>query len=270
MSRVKQAKGVAISRSRTKHESKGKTEIETTENKRKKKVHKLSKNFDCLSSSMNTCQAVFRSDGTKASTNKSLGVKKALNCLLIKCTTTEPDRFILSNFKRTPNQIRATAKKVVVEFAGTKFKMMSTTGIQYINKGIIIILLTSLPSTDHIIICEEKYKFTPDDLKANARQKRQKKKAVTTAHLKQESEIISESKLSKKAIVSTTVGKSLISSYLPKHVDLLDVRKNLTLDIDSEAVMCTCYCGNSNDVSCSCKPFAVPMRFKFSDGKLLE
>ena len=273
VSRVKQAKGVTISRSRTKHESKGKTEIETTENKRKKKVDKMSKIFDCLSSSMNTCQAVFRSDGTKASTNKSLGVKKALNCLLNKCTTTEPDRFILSNFKRTPDQIRATAKKVVVEFAGTKFKMMSTTGnqyIQYINKGIINFLLTSLPSTDHIIICEEKYKFTPDDLKANTRQKRQKKKAVTIAHLKQESEIISESKLSKKAIVSTTVGKSLISSYLSKHVDLLDVRKNLTLDIDSEAVMCTCYCGNSNDVSCSCKPYAVPMRFKFSDGKLLE
>lgn len=83
VSRVKQAKGVTISRSRTKHESKGKTEVETTENKMKKKVHKMSKIFDCLSSSMNTCQAVLRSDGTKTSTNKSLGVKKALNCLLI-------------------------------------------------------------------------------------------------------------------------------------------------------------------------------------------
>ena len=130
-------------------------------------------------------------------------------------------------------------------------------------------MLTSLPSTDHIVTCEEKYKFTPDDLNTNTRQKRQKKEAVTISHLKQESEIVSESKLSKKAIVSTTVGKSLISSYLSKHVDLLDIRKNLTRDIDSEAVMCTC-CYNGNDVSCSCKPYAVPMRFKLSDGKLLE
>ena len=91
--------------------------------------------FDCLSSSssMNTCQAVFRSDGTKARTDKSFGVKKALNSLLNKCTTTGPDIFILSNFKRTPDQIRATAKKIVVEFAGTKFKMMSSTGNQYIH-----------------------------------------------------------------------------------------------------------------------------------------
>ena len=82
---------------------------------------------------MKTCQAVFRSDGTKARTHKSFGVKKALNNLLIKCTTTGPDIVILSNFKRTPDQIRATAKKVVVEFAGTKFKMMSTTRNQYIH-----------------------------------------------------------------------------------------------------------------------------------------
>lgn len=87
-------------------------------------------------------------------------------------------------------------------------------------------MLISLPNTDHIIIGEEKYKITPDDLKANARQKRQKKKAVTIAHLKQESEIISESKLSKKAIVSTTVGKSLINSYLSKHVMMSPVHES--------------------------------------------
>ena len=150
--------------------------------------------------------------------------------------------------------------------------MKSTTGdqyIQYINKGVINHLASSLSRIDHIVICEEKYQFTPDDLKANTRQKRQKKETISIAHLKEESEILSESKLSKKAIVSTAIGKSLISSYLSKHGEELSMQKNMTLDIDSEAVMCTCYCGHQDD-GCVCKPYTIPARFKFLEGKVGE
>lgn len=80
--------------------------------------------------------------------------------------------------------------------------------------------------------------------------------------------MISDSKLSKKAVVSTSIGKSLISSYLAKHVDLLDVHTDLTLDIDSEAIMCTCYCSNIQGEVCACKPYSIPVRLKFIDGKM--
>ena len=65
VSRVKQAKGSTIARSRTKTTgSKGKTEKEVAESKRKQKVEKMAKILDCMSSRMNTCQAMFRADGS--------------------------------------------------------------------------------------------------------------------------------------------------------------------------------------------------------------
>ena len=91
VSRVKQAKGTTIARSRTKTESKGKTQKEIAESKRKQKVQKMSKIYDCMSSSMNTCQAIFRADGSKASTTKSTGVKKALLGLLNKSSGSAAD-----------------------------------------------------------------------------------------------------------------------------------------------------------------------------------
>lgn len=39
------------------------------------------------------------------------------------------------------------------------------------------------PSIRHMIVCEEKYGFTPDDLKAETRAKRQKKSNISIAHL---------------------------------------------------------------------------------------
>ena len=222
---------------------------------------------------MNTCQAIFRADGSKASTTKSTGVKKALLGLLNKSSGSAADSsLIITNFKQTPDKVMASAKKVIVEFAGAKFHVKSTTGdqyIQYINKGVINHLASSLSGIDHVVICEEKYQFTPDDLKANTRQKRQKKETISISHLKEELEILSESKLSKKAIVSTAIGKSLISSYLSKHGEELSIQKDMTLDIDSEAVMCLCYYGHS-DKDCVCKPYSIPVRFKFLEGKMSE
>ena len=191
--------------------------------------------------------------------------------ILNKCSTAGSS-LIVTNFKQVPENVRTSAKKVVVEFAGTKFHVKSTTGeqyIQYINKGVINHLASSLTRIDHIVICEEKFKFTPDDLKANTRQKRQKKETVSISHLKEKAEILSEAKLNKKAIDSTAIGKSLISNYLSKHGEELNIQKNMTLDIDSEAVMCSCYCGHPES-ACLCKPYSIPVRFRFLEGKMCE
>ena len=169
-----------------------KTERDKEEQKRTAKVKKMSKVIDCMSSAKNTCQAVLKPDGTKNTTNKSAGVKKALinlvkSCLQANVNTvekagtnkTELENLVLSNFSKVPDAIQEAAVMSVVEFAGAKFKVFASSGQQYMNyisNGIVKKLLNYLPNLKRIIICEEKYAFTPDDFKANTRQKDNKKK----------------------------------------------------------------------------------------------
>ena len=53
-----------------------------------------------------------------------------------------------------------------VEFAGVKFKTKATTGEEYLDnvkKGVIGRLMkpSSFPNLNRIVICEEKYSYTP-------------------------------------------------------------------------------------------------------------
>ena len=263
-------RGTTLARSKVKPAVVTKTSKGKAEDRRQKQVKKVSKEFDHLSSTMNTCQAVFKADGSKASTNKSAGVKKALKTLLNDIGE-DSSELILENFKSFPLTVQQKTTKVVIEFAGTKFKMMSSSGdqyINYINRGVLNQVLLKLPNVNHIVICEEKYSYTPDDLKANTRAKRQKKEKISITHLKEEHEIISSTKLSKRAVTMTATGKSLISSYLAKNTDLLEIKSKLTLDIDSEAITCTCSCDNKDQ--CTCSPFCTPIRLQFEEGGLLE
>lgn len=89
---------------------------------------------------MSTCQSILRPDGSKASTNKSLGIKRALTSLLGQClgdqsasssrdkrTSSTSDivnmeNLIQSEFKTLPESVARSAKVSVFEFAGLKFR----------------------------------------------------------------------------------------------------------------------------------------------------
>ena len=53
--------------------------------KGRKRLSRNKKEFDCLSSEMNTCQAILKPDCTKGSVNKSLGKRTALMAVLQRC-----------------------------------------------------------------------------------------------------------------------------------------------------------------------------------------
>ncbi|CAG2190102.1 unnamed protein product [Mytilus edulis] len=120
-------------------------------------------------------------DGSKNATNKSPGVKKALLNLIKTCQVakslhtsssgdSDEDQRVLLDFKMLPAHIRNNANLSIVEFAGTKFKVFASSGQQYVrfvSNAIIKKLVSSLPNLKRIVICEEKYSFTPDDFKAN-------------------------------------------------------------------------------------------------------
>ncbi|CAC5411500.1 unnamed protein product [Mytilus coruscus] len=159
-----------------------------------------------------------------------------------------------------------SVKVATIEFAGVKFKCKVPRG-----QRVLIFLkklkkptLGMLLRLKRLVVCEEKYSYTPDDLKAATREQRQKSRNSSIAHLKLSTEMINEHKFQKEAITSTLEGKIQISTYLVKHADQLKLNNNITLDFDSEYILQGCQCEDGNE-SCQCKRYAVPLRCKYSE-----
>ena len=83
---------------------------------------------------------------------------------------------------------------VTVEFAGVKFKTRAINGckyLKYVENAIVKNTMLKLPHVKHIVLCEEKYSFTPDSFTAATIAQRVSSKEGI-AHLKAGAEIISE------------------------------------------------------------------------------
>ena len=78
--------------------------------------------------------------------------------------------------KQFPALAVSKGKVLLVEFAGVKFGDFSKSCKQYLEhiETIIYSMLTEFPVVKHVVICEEKYTFTPDTFKALTHEKRQK------------------------------------------------------------------------------------------------
>ncbi|CAC5421316.1 unnamed protein product [Mytilus coruscus] len=223
---------------------------------------------------MNTCQAIVNPDCSKSTIQKSPSIKRALQKVLSLCIPCiEPHKLeeylasndiILLNVTEIPAQIQQNIKYATVEFAGVKFKTTATSGDEYLShveNGIVKRFLNAnnFPNLQRIVICEEKYSFTPDDFKAATRQKRQTISSSTISHLKIGSEMISEHKLSKSAVIQTDLGKRLISNYLARNVKNLNITKDVVLDIDSELFLETCTKHKIDECSCPYKLHTTPV-----------
>ncbi|CAC5385091.1 unnamed protein product [Mytilus coruscus] len=287
--RVKKSKGTVICRTKFKQAFLDKTEKDIAEEKRVKKVTKLTKNLDHLSSTMNACQARVKPDCTKPKVLKAAGIQQALLGLLLKVvdnpdfqvdnisldTVKEADYEKLSaaklawirQKKSPPTEIMQSVKVATIEFAGVKFKCKVPSGTEYLNfveKAVLKPTLGMLPKLKRLVVCEEKYSYTPDDLKAATREQRQKTRNSSIAHLKLSTELINEHKFQKEAITSTLEGKIQISTYLAKHADKLKLNNNITLDFDSEYIL-KAVNARMKAKSCQCKRYDVPLRCKYSE-----
>ena len=111
-----------------------------------------------------------------------------------------------------------------------------------------------MPELQHLVICEEKYMFTPDTFKAHTRKQRSSKqvKNQTIHHLKSGREILSSERFNKEACITSREGKTLISTYVAENIDKMVIRKDLLLDIDSELLIkdCKCLLSQSNVNAC--------------------
>ena len=265
--RAKSMKGVTLRRAIRKTATALKSERMIREEKRQKALDKRMEEADCLTSDMNTCQALVKPDCTKPRVDKSRTMPIALQDLVGQCPSVG-DSLILLNQDSLPSALCDNVQIVTVEFAGTKYKANKgvTTGMHYlrlVESNVFKPILYHFKNAQRLVICEEKYSFTPDDFKAATRKQREVLNKQTIAHLKAGENIISDSKFSKEAAITTAEGKCMISNFLAANVEKINIKKDLVLDIDSELHRGGCLC-TENVTPCTCAIYAVPLRCIFS------
>ncbi|CAH1791792.1 unnamed protein product [Owenia fusiformis] len=239
------------------------------EEKRKKKVARESKRYNALTSKMNQCQAIVRPDMTKRVVGKARGMMMGLKNLLRKCQIL-PESLIQQDVEKIPENIANATRIVVLEFAGIKFKTSNAiSGSSYLSmteRSINRILFQMCPKTHTLILCEEKYGFTPDILKDSTRQQRKKgMPTYSAAHLRTESQVISMDKFSPQAIQTTTEGKRLISIFLADNLSKLKIKGGVKVTVDSELITKGCTCDDSTGESCECAIYTQPIQRSSSD-----
>jgi hypothetical protein len=164
-----------------------------------------------------------------------------------------------------PPEVQAQTTVATLEFAGVKYKTLAPSGtayIKHVENAILLKTVNQFPSTHTIVICEEKYSFTPDILKHATRQQRHVKRTASIGHLKSGSQIISAENFSREAILNTIEGKCLISNYLAENVHLLKLKYDLTLIVDNEHITSGCTCAAKS--ACTCTKFCTPIACTFS------
>ena len=264
------SKGVTIRRSGVTLKKPEKSQREMTEEGRKKSVARELKHIQCFSSTMNTCQSLVKPDCTKPVINKAMGITKALDQLL----DSKDPMLLVRGTRLLPDAMKDTVKVAAIEFAGVKFKTKATSGshyIEHIQANVITpVLLQFKKRLTRIIICEEKYAFTPDDFKAHTRKERQHS-GSTISHLKQQSEIISETTFNQSSVKSHPEAKKLISTFLSANIHTFSIKHDFLLDVDSQLHITGCKCASSIPPdACKCNPSATPLRCSFNKDDGLE
>lgn len=291
--KVKKSKGTTVRRTKLRIVQMSKTDKQLKEEKRQKKVERMKKKIDALSSEMNACQALLKPDCSKPKVQKAQGVQKALTSLLSVCSKPHdqlqlPRKYqnvsvedvnslseaglYWSNSTNIPGSVRNSVKFVTLEFAGVKFKAKVQTGLQYlkyIENSVLKEVRKQFPSVEQVVMCEEKYTFTPNDFKSATRNQRQRKENYTCiSHLKTGTEILSDNLFERESVTQTDEGKSLISTYVAKNAQYFTISFDLKLDIDSEFCLKTCDCEASipstSVAKCECMKYTVPVRFMYS------
>ena len=252
-----------------------KSQEEMEEDKRQKLVSKEMKQYQRRSSNMNMCQALVYPDCSKPKIQKSQTIPSALleyvNWARKATSDDDLEHPIILNKPLSllmPVPTRSTAQVAIIEFAGIKYKVKASTPsgkayMQAVERDVLHKYLNYLPSLQSMVVCEEKYEFTPDVLKGATRAQRSKKSDSSIAHLKTGEEIICDSTFSKSSVTSTDEGKVMISNYLADNASQLEVQRDLELIIDSGLKTLDCSC-TTEVCRTSCKKYAVPLRCIFS------
>ena len=181
------------------------------------------------------------------------------------------NKLILENQTHIPQNVSAECTVSVLEFAGVKFKLGNIqSGKEYIDhcERIIKGLYKKFPRLDTVVICEEKYHFTPDDFKVITREQRTSKWGKTVDHPKTAAAIINGHSLNKDAVTGTMQGKIAISAFLAQNLKEIQMHQECKVVVDSELYLNSCDCQEQ----CTYEKYATPLLFTVveTDGKFVS
>ena len=98
---------------------------------------------------------------------KSIGVPRALKAVLVECR--DDGKCILQGQSQLSLAVSRSAAVCAIEFAGVKFRLRNiASSKEYIQHVEMILkrLSKQMANLQTIVVCEEKYTFTPDEFKA--------------------------------------------------------------------------------------------------------
>ena len=187
MNRVKRSKEVTVKRGIKSSVQTVRTERQAKEEKRQKYVNKETKCVNCFSSENNTCQALVNAESSKPKVMKTIGIPRALKSLVKTCGIAESfDKYMALNLSYLPRSVTNSMKVCTIEFAGMKFKTGSIKSGQEYLEGVEKMLnglIGKSSNLSKIVICEEKYGYTPDVFKASTREQHKSKTQNDVNHL---------------------------------------------------------------------------------------
>ena len=248
----------------------GATENELKEMNRKKTRSKLYAAADCLTSETNKCIAVQTPDLNKRGGQKGMTVKRAIENAVKNINPSAS--FISKSIGNIASVVKDSVTLCVVENAGWKFKLSETIGSvpQYLHvtrDKLIMKICCQFKSLKRMVLVEEKYYFTPDDLKAKTRSNRQGKKKTDVNHLKSAEELCNNESLYVKGMKATPLGRNTIGIVSGKHGGEFNLKIDLTLDVCSEWLFHRCLCTAKHVSLCTCddahKAYTTPVRYEY-------
>ncbi|CAC5381867.1 unnamed protein product [Mytilus coruscus] len=181
---------------------------------------------------MNMCESLVKPDCSKPKVMKSQGIQEALISMLADLKSEKKDLITL----------------------GIQY-------IRYVQNAVLKNIVQSLPNLEKVVLCEEKYSFTPDHFKAATHQQRKAKEKLTISHLRDPDAAINAATFRKDDIITTREGKSLISKFLSANAVDLRIDANVILDIDSELNLQRIQCQHGEH--CTCEYYTTPIRCIF-------
>ena len=273
----------------------------------KKKLNKDNKEKKILNqkqSDYNACQMVVQPSGKKYSISKAETIPSAILALASASSVVKPSgdsqKAVLEQLSKTkPTQIKTKPlvdsniflpkTSVIPLNAATKISMVCTemaglahklppslqTGkeaLSYVEKRYVTNVIRHYPNVRMFVSCDEKPVYTPKILKGPTRELR--KKSSNSQHpisqLYTKSEIISDTKLSKKAIQSSSSTDNHVSEYVIKNIHSSSLKFDGTLIFDSGLKHNKCTCGKSLEF-CDCIDVgAIPIECIFNRDGLVS
>ena len=263
---------------------------------------KEKKELEARFSDFSNCQLIVNPKGRKYAINKSQTVPEVLIAItglaIEHVSSNDPTKSLLDELANIePKEVKTKEKLLIdkgivthgklqhennspvvvvaIEMAGVGYKINQTMGsvtdyMRSFEQKNINDTMMRHPKTRTIVAVEEKRSFSPNIMKGPTCQERSnpKKGSHPIGHLRMLSQVLKN--FTRSGVLATNETKTFLSTYIPSHIQYLNIKHILKLIFDSEFRVSLCSCGQLPE-NCICFDVgAIPLECNFNTDGLIE